>query len=119
MQRVDIPGLPETDRAFRTESGEHVAVRVKPQPPDEQHFPIVVQARWIDEGGNDKALAGEPVRAPARPRTIRADAIAEGRVQLQNEIADEVQRAVERFKSFLEARKAFADLPKATPERVS
>lgn len=118
LSTTTVPGIDEArERAFDLDEGV-AKVRVTrrdisetAQPDDEEYVALKVQACLVDQRGEPVEVGGSAVECPAKVHTIAASALAEGKVDIENERARATVEAVERLKRHRAAMEAWEKLP--------
>lgn len=117
---VVVPGLRPSERAFALESGETFKVRVtRNEPgPDDQAVHLKIQAAQVDPvtGVIKETAGGVAIRIPAQVRSVSLSALADNGVTIENEIADAIAQAAERFRNHTVALRAWEQVPVEEPE---
>lgn len=121
FERRDIPGLAENEVGFETPKGDLVAVEVSRKETAEtsQTTFLVLKAvaRMVDEDGETVTTPdGVAVATSPKNRTINVAAIEDGRLSVDQEIAEATRDALERFRRHVEALRAWERLPAASDE---
>lgn len=115
MEPIDIPGLGEAERAFVTEAGDIVVVRItRTDTPDQRFVALKVESWLVNESGEVMEIGGAPVRPPADVRSILVDALTNGALTIQGEMADATVEAIQKAVRFAAAMRAWALIPADT-----
>lgn len=112
---AEVPGLKASERAFTLESGETFVVRITRNQPDsdDKTVNLKIQAAEVDPltGDIKRTTSGVPIRIPAHVRSVSLSALADNAVTIENEIADAIAQAAERFRNHTVALKAWEKVP--------
>jgi len=112
---AEVPGLKSSERAFTLESGETFVVKVTRSQPgaDDQSVNLKIEAAQVDPTSGDVKLAssGVPIKIPAYVRSVSLSALADNAVTIENEIADAIAQAAERFRNHTVALRAWEQVP--------
>jgi hypothetical protein len=107
---VDLPA--GASAAVRTAT---VAVQVERGDPKEGFLPVKVSARHVGADGGTHRVNGVEVRVPAKYHSLSVSGLAEGTIDIENEVAIATADAVERARRHLVALEAWFKLPADAP----